>query len=222
MPTPSSLWAFAALAFALVVVPGPSVMFVVSRAITFGRRTALLTVAGNAAGVFAQVALVAIGLGVIVERSVAVFTAIKLLGAGYLVWLGVQAIRHRRRLTDVVLDAEATGPVGSAQLAGLGTRSAVRDGFVVGVANPKAIVFFAAILPQYVSPQGAPAQLQMLALGLVFVVIALVSDSAWGIAAGTARSWFGRSPRRVERLGAIGGATMIGLGLQLAISGRRS
>jgi len=220
MPTPSSLWAFTALAFALVVVPGPSVMFVVSRAITFGRRTALLTVGGNAAGVFAQVVLVAVGLGVVVERSVAVFTAIKLLGAGYLVWLGVQAVRHRRRLSGVLVDVGTERATGDTIGTGIGTRSAVRDGFVVGIANPKAIVFFAAILPQYATPQGAPVQLQMLALGLVFVVIALISDSAWGIAAGTARAWFGRSPRRVERLGAIGGATMIGLGVQLAISGR--
>lgn len=211
MPTTASLAAFTALAFALIVVPGPSVMFVVSRAVALGRRAAITTVLGNADGVYVQVLLVAIGLGAIVERSIAVFTAIKFIGAGYLVWLGIQAIRHRRHLADSFTntDTEARPP-----------RSVFRDGFIVGIANPKAIVFFAAILPQYANREGAPAQLQMLTLGLIFVV-ALLSDGAWGLAAGTARGWFARSPRRLSQLGTIGGNAMIGLGLQLADTQRK-
>ena len=216
MPTTASLAAFTALAFALIIVPGPSVMFVVSRAVALGRRAAVTTVIGNAAGVYIQVLLVAIGLGAIVERSIAVFTIIKLAGAGYLIWLGVQAIRHRQQLA-AAFDAD-----NDQQPAGLrATRSVFRDGFIVGIANPKAIVFFAAILPQYVNPNGAPPQIQMLALGVVFVIIALVSDSAWALAAGTARTWFARSPQRLSRLGAIGGTAMIGLGLQLAVTQRK-
>ena len=92
MPPAESVAAFAALSFALIVVPGPSVMFVVSRAVALGRRAALLTVAGNAAGVYVQVLLVAVGLGVIVERSVLAFNAVKLLGAGYLVWRWTKAL----------------------------------------------------------------------------------------------------------------------------------
>lgn len=186
-------------------------MFVVSRAVALGRRAALMTVLGNAVGVYVQVLLVAIGLGALVARSVAVFTAIKLLGAAYLIWLGVQAIRHRSTLAGSFNDdgAEMQPP-----------KSVVRDGFVVGVANPKAIVFFAAILPQYVNANGAQPQLQMLVLGLIFVVVALLSDGAWALAAGTARRWFARSPSRLSRLGAIGGTAMIGLGLQLAVTGR--
>ncbi|MDJ0767603.1 MAG: LysE family translocator [Ilumatobacter sp.] len=210
MPTSGSLVAFAALSFALIVVPGPSVMFVVGRAVALGRRAALLTVAGNAAGVYVQVLLVAVGLGAVVERSVAAFTIVKLFGAAYLVWLGVQAIRRRRHL------AAASEPAG----AGRTGRSVFRDGLVVGLANPKAIVFFAAILPQYVDRGGAPAPLQMAFLGVVFVAIALLSDGAWGLAAGTARNWFSGSPRRLERLGLAGGCTMIGLGIHLAVSGR--
>lgn len=215
MPTSASLAAFTALAFALIIVPGPSVMFVVSRAVALGRRAAVTTVIGNAAGVYIQVLLVAIGLGAIVERSIAVFTVIKLAGAGYLIWLGIQAIRHRQQLADA-FDTDDRPAVGVQS-----TRSVFRDGFIVGIANPKAIVFFAAILPQYVNPNGAPPQLQMLALGVVFVVVALVSDGAWAIAAGTARAWFARSPRRLSRLGAIGGTAMIGLGLQLAVTQRK-
>jgi len=211
VPTTTSFIAFAALAFALIVVPGPSVMFVISRAVALGRRAAVTTVAGNAAGVYVQVLLVAVGLGAIVERSIAVFTAVKLVGAGYLVWLGVQAIRHRRDLA-----AGIDQPERNVQPA----RSVFFDGFIVGVANPKSIVFFAAILPQYVNSDGAAAQFQMLALGLIFVAVALVSDGAWALAAGTARNWFARSPNRISRLGAIGGTAMIALGLQLAVTQR--
>lgn len=210
-----SLVTFAALSLALIASPGPSVMFVVSRAVALGRRAALLTVAGNAAGVFVQVVLVAAGLGVVVERSIAVFTAVKLIGAAYLVWLGVQAIRHRRETAAAV---RTSAPAGTARTVSDGT--VLREGLVVGLSNPKAIVFFAAFLPQFVVTGGAPAAVQMGVLGLVFVLIALVSDSAWGLVAATARRWFARSPRRLERFSATGGLVMVGLGVQLAASGR--
>jgi threonine/homoserine/homoserine lactone efflux protein len=198
---------FAALSLALIVVPGPSVMFVVSRAVTLGRRAALVTVVGNSTGAFVQVLLVAAGLGVVVERSIVVFSVIKLIGAGYLVYLGLKAIRGRRQLAHALDAALATGP----------RRSVFVDGFVVGLANPKVIVFFMSILPQFVVPRGAPAGLQITLLGAVFVSIALVSDSTWGLAAGTARQWFARSPQRLERLGATGGLVTVGLGLRLAL-----
>ena len=117
-------------------------MFVVGRALSLGRRAALVTVAGNATGFYVQVVLVAVGLGAIVERSVAVFTTIKLVGAAYLVWVGLQAIVHRRVNAQMAVTVEGTGVVAH--------RSLFIDGFVVGVANPKTIVFFAAILPQFV------------------------------------------------------------------------
>lgn len=210
MPPLGSVVAFAALSFALIVVPGPSVMFVISRGVALGRRAALLTVLGNAMGVYVQVVFVAVGIGALVERSVVAFTMIKLVGAAYLAWLGVQALRHRRRLADVVDQQIAVRPA----------RSVFADGFIVGVANPKAIVFFAAILPQYVAADGAPAGLQMVVLGIVFVVIALLSDGVWGLVAGTARGWFARSPRRLARIGGAGGLAMIGLSLHLAVTGR--
>ena len=210
MPPVETLVAFAVTAFLLIVVPGPSVLFVVSRGVALGRRAALATVVGNGAGVFVQVLAVAAGLGVVVERSVVVFTAVKLLGAAYLVFLGMQAVRHRRALSQVLDAAGTLQP----------TRSLFTDGFVVGLANPKAIVFFAAILPQFVVPGGAPAAVQMAVLGLLFVGIALCSDGAWGLLAGTARTWFARSPRRLEVLGGAGGLVMVGLGLRLAVSGR--
>jgi threonine/homoserine/homoserine lactone efflux protein len=206
-----ALLAFAVTAFALIVVPGPSVLFVISRGVALGGRAAVATVIGNAAGAYSQVVVVALGLGAIIESSAEVFTAVKLVGAAYVVFLGVQAIRHRRTLASV-LDA-ASAP--------RGTRRILREGYVVGITNPKAAVFMAAVLPQFTDPARGHVPIQLLLLGLVFVGIALVSDSIWGLAAGYTRGWLGRSPQRLEALGGLGGLVMIGLGVRLALVGRR-
>ena len=198
------------LTVVMVAVPGPSVLFTVGRALSVGRREALLTVAGNAIGVYLQVIAVALGVGVVVERSAAVFTAVKLAGAAYLVLLGVRAIRHRRRVTEAL----AATPTYSAG-------RSLREGVVVGLCNPKSIVFFVVALPQFTSPQAGSAPVQMLVLGALFPLVALVLDSAWAFAAATARAWFARSPRRLELVGGAGGLMMIGLGTSLAVSGRR-
>lgn len=195
----------------LILVPGPSVLFTIGRALTVGRREALLTVVGNAAGCYLQVIAVAVGVGVIVERSVVVFTVIKLVGAAYLVYLGVQAIRHRRRITDALALGVPTMAAGRA----------VRDGLVVGFLNPKTIVFFVVALPQFTDPAAGNAPLQMLLLGAMFPLFALVLDSGWALAAATARGWLANSPRRLELIGGSGGLAMIGLGASLAVTGRR-
>ncbi|PSL06051.1 threonine/homoserine/homoserine lactone efflux protein [Haloactinopolyspora alba] len=204
------LLTFVIMSVVLVVVPGPSVLFAVSRALVLGRRGALATVVGNAFGVYAQVVAVAFGLGAVVERSVVVFTVVKFVGAGYLMYLGVQAIRHRRSLADAV----------TVSVQPAGTLRAAREGFVVGLTNPKAIVFFAAVLPQFVDRAGFSPAAQMLVLGLMFMTIAVICDGAWAVGAGAARSWFTRSPRRLAQLGGIGGVAMVGIGAQLAVSGR--
>jgi threonine/homoserine/homoserine lactone efflux protein len=203
--------AFAALTFLMVVVPGPSVLFTISRALTVGRRDALLTVAGNATGVYLQVIAVAFGLGAIVTESATVFTIVKLVGAAYLGYLGVQALRHRRALADA-FNAEVRAVPGN-------TWKVLRDGFVVGFANPKSIVFLAAILPQFVDPGRGAVPAQILVLGIALPVIALLSDSVWALVASGARTWFARSPRRLELVGGTGGLVMIGLGTTLAVSG---
>lgn len=206
------LFSFAAVAFALIVVPGPSVLFVISRGVAYGRRVALATVLGNAVGVYLQVIAVAIGLGALIAQSIAVYTAVKLLGAGYLVWLGVQAIRRRDSASVGEAGAEAEEPVS------LGV--AARQGFLVGVGNPKAVVFFTAVLPQFVDPAGGRTSLQLLVLGLVFITVALLSDGTWAVLAGSARRWFADSPSRLRRLRASGGVVMIGLGVRLSFTGR--
>jgi threonine/homoserine/homoserine lactone efflux protein len=209
MPTGNVL-AFALASAVLIAIPGPSVLFTVSRALTIGRRGALLTVLGNAAGVYVQVLLVALGLGAAISRSVAVFTVLKLAGAAYLAYLGVQAIRHRHALA-----AARTAPVTRR-----GTVRVLRDGFVVGATNPKTVIFFVAATPQFVDRPAGGVGLQIAVLGLAFVLVALVLDSLWALAAGAARTWFASSPRRMAHITAGGGAAMVGLGVKLAVSGR--
>ena len=205
------LLTFAAAAFVLIVIPGPSVLFEISRSVALGRRAGLATVAGNAAGEFVQATAVAVGIGAIVQRSAPIFTVLKVAGAAYIVVLGLRAIRDRRALSKV-FDATIF-PRG-------GPRIFV-EGLIVGTTNPKSLVFFAAILPQFVTPSPGNEPLQLMVLGLVFVLIALLSDSAWVVVAGTARNWFARSPRRLEMVGGAGGLMMIAVGVRLAFTGRR-
>ncbi|TXS42479.1 LysE family translocator [Streptomyces sp. OR43] len=211
MMSTDRLLAFAAMSFLLIVIPGPSVLFVIGRALAHGRRAAMTTVAGNTMGAFLLVVAVALGVGSIVERSVLVFTVLKLAGAAYLVYLGVKAWRQRGSLQDAF-----TG-----EKAGQGGLRTFWDGFAVGVANPKTMVFFAAVLPQFVDRAQGHIAVQMLVLGLVFNIIALASDSLWGLLAATGRDWFARSPRRLSLVGGIGGVTMIGLGVTVAVTGRK-
>ncbi|MFI6693769.1 LysE family translocator [Streptomyces sp. NPDC050433] len=211
MVSTDRLLAFAAMSFLLIVIPGPSVLFVVGRALAQGRRAALTTVVGNTLGACVLVVGVALGIGAVVERSVVVFTVLKLVGAGYLVYLGIKAIRQRGSLQG---SFSGESPA----------RSDLRtlwEGFAVGVANPKTIVFFAAVLPQFVDPGKGHVAAQMLLLGLVFNVIAVACDTAWGLAAATARGWFARSPRRLAMVGGAGGFAMIGLGVTVASTGHK-
>lgn len=205
------LLAFAAMSLLLIVIPGPSVLFVIGRALSQGRRAVLTTVAGNTLGAYVLVVAVAFGVGSLVERSVVVFTALKLAGAAYLVHLGVKAFRQRRSL-------QAEFGAGGAEY---GTWRSLWEGFAVGVANPKTIVFFAAVLPQFVDRDQGHVTAQMLILGLVFNLIAVVCDSTWGMVAATARSWFSRSPQRLSAVGGAGGLAMIGLGVTVAATGRK-
>jgi threonine/homoserine/homoserine lactone efflux protein len=205
-----TLLAFALTCWVFVLIPGPSVLFVISRGVTLGRRAAVLTVLGNASGILVQLLLIAAGVGAVLERSQVAYNVLRLTGAAYLVWLGIQALRHRRALSTV-LDATAVRP----------NRQIFREGFLVGLSNPKGFVFYTAILPQFVNPDGASPTLQLLVLGAICITIAVLSDSMYGVLAGTARTWLAGRPQRLERLGGAGGLVMIGLGARLAATGRR-
>jgi threonine/homoserine/homoserine lactone efflux protein len=208
----SQLLTFVLTAFVIIAVPGPSVLFVASRAIVLGRTAGVATVVGNTAGLFAQVVAVAFGIGPLVERSVTVFTVLKLAGATYLIFLGVQAVRHRHSLAET-LGAE----VDSKTVARI-----VIDGFAVGVTNPKAALLWTAIVPQFVNRQAGNVPGQIIMLGAIAAGIALCSDSLWALAAGTLRNWLASSPRRLALLGGTGGLTMIAIGTRLAFTGRQN
>jgi threonine/homoserine/homoserine lactone efflux protein len=211
VPSGGQVLGFALASLVLIVVPGPGVMFVVGRALAHGRRSALATACGHAAGNYVVAACVAFGLGELLERSAEVFVIVKVAGALYLIWLGVQAIRHRKSLAEAM--EVATAPR-------VGWR-AVRDGAAVGLTNPKAYILFGAILPQFVNRSAGHLPEQMLLLALISVGIGAVSDSGWGFAASAVRAWFARSPRRCEMVGGAGGLAMIGVGVTVALTGRR-
>ncbi len=210
MPSTAELVAFSLTSMVLIAIPGPSVLFVISRSLSFGRRAGLATVVGNSVGEYAVVIAVAVGIGPLVEDSIVAFTAIKLVGAAYLIYLGIQALRHRRSVATALNAAQAR----------TSTRRILRDGFVVGVTNPKTMIYFAALLPQFVDRSAGHIPFQFLLLGGIFIAIALVSDTVWALAAGAARSWLARSPRRLELIGGVGGLAMIGIGARLAVTGR--
>lgn len=205
----TQLLAFTAMAFVVIVIPGPSVLFIVGKALAHGRRYAMASLAGNTLGAFVLVMLVAFGVGTIVEKSIVALTVLKLAGAAYLIFLGVKAWRARG---DATASFESGG-------GGTGVFRTSVDGFVVGVTNPKTLVFFTAALPQFVDPHSGWVPLQMLLLGLIFLGIAAISDATWGLAAAAARNWFGRSPRRMRTVGGAGGLSMITLGVTLAVTG---
>ncbi len=222
MPTGAALLAFLAAATIVVAVPGPSLLFTIGRALSVGRRDALLTVAGNALGLLVQSALVAVGLGAVLAASSVAYTIVKLLGGGYLVYLGIQAIRHRH---DLATALQASDPVGADPAADMpraaapSARRSLAQGVLVGITNPKTLVFLSSLLPQFVDRAHAP-QPQILLLGAIFALLAMVGDSIWALVAGRARSWFARDPRRLARLGATGGTLMVGLGTSIAVSSR--
>ncbi len=210
MPPIESLLAFVAASIVLIVIPGPGVLFVIGRSIALGRRAGLLSVLGNSIGNVPAILATAFGVGAIVASSIVAFTVLKIVGAIYLVWLGIQAIRHRH------------AHVSAAAPAARSRWTLLRQGFVVGVTNPKTIAFFVAVLPQFVDPHAGAVWSQLLALGLIFQVLALICDSTWALAAGTARAWFARSPKRMSALSGTGGVMMIGLGGALALTGAKS
>jgi threonine/homoserine/homoserine lactone efflux protein len=194
---------------AIIIVPGPSVLFTLARGVAWGRAVAVLTVLGNSLGTLTLSAVVAVGLGPLLERSRALSIVLQLLGGLYLLWLGFDAFRHRLEHAEAMIKKEAKRP---------DTLQIVRQGYVVGVLNPKAMVFFVAVFPHFVDRSKGNVTLQLLFLGVLFSVMAFCSDSTWGFIAGTARVWLSSSPRRLVRLRTIGACVMMGLGVLIIVS----
>ena len=208
MITVEQMLGLALASVVLIAIPGPSVLFIVGRALTLGRRHAFATIVGNTLGSLLAGVIVAVGLGELIERSEIVFLVIKYVGAAYLIFLGIQAIRAHGAHSREAMPVEA-GPL---------WRTAVQ-GLVVGISNPKVFILFAAILPQFVVPAQGPAVTQMLMLVAVPVMIGLVTDMIWALAASTARAWFTTSPHRMRRVGQVGGVSGVGRGTVAAASG---
>jgi len=212
MVIPSRLVEYIIAAMIIILAPGPSVLFVIARAIAWGRKVAVFTVAGNVTGAFFLSSLVAFGLGPILSRSDLAYSAVQWGGGGYLVYLGINAIRARK---IAAADMKSQGSV-------IPTfwRSA-RDGFWVGALNPKGLVFYAAVLPQFVDIERGNVTGQLLFLGALFSILAFISDGSWGLLAGTARAWLASDEKRLELLRVIGGCVMIILGLLVIASALR-
>lgn len=208
-PDASRLAGLAVACVVLIAVPGPSVLFVVGRALSHGRDVALLSAVGNAVGCYAAGSLVALGLGPLMERWDLLFQLFKWGGVLFLIWIGVQAIRH-------------AGPVGEGdapQLTGeFSRRKAVRDGAIVGFTNPKTLILFSVVVPQFVDPTAGNMPLQMLVLGLVPLTVGLICDSTWALTAATARGLLTRSAKRLTAVQRVGGASVIAVGASVAVS----
>lgn len=201
---PSRLWEYLIAATLIILAPGPSVLFTIARAISWGRATAVATVLGNALGMFTISVLVAVGLGPVLQRYHSVYIGVQWAGALYLVYLGVDAIRHSKEHAQSMTDLSGGKP---------SLVKTIRQGYLVGVLNPKSMVFFAAILPQFTDHEKGHLTSQLLLLGAIFCIICFFSDGTWGIVAGTIRNWLSSDARRLERLRAGGGFVMVGLGI---------
>ncbi len=209
---PSRIWEYCIAAIIIVLAPGPSVLFVLARAIAWGRATAIATVLGNVTGAFSLSVVVAVGLGPILQRSELAFIAVQVLGGFYLVYLGIVAIKHSQIHAN---DMTSQGDIRPSKW------RSMREGFWVGALNPKGMVFFAAILPQFVDREAGKVTSQLILMGAIFAVIALFSDGTWGILAGTIRNWLATEIKRLVFMRMTGGIVMIILGLLTLLSAIR-
>jgi len=188
------------------------VLFTLARGIAWGRLVAVLTAVGNSLGILVLSALVAVGLGPVLAHSKLFTTVVEVAGGLYLLWLGADALRHRRAHAASLTEREPTKPP---------VARVVRQGFVVGGFNPKALIFFVAVFPHFVDRSSGNVTVQLLLLGVIFTLIAMLSDGTWAMIAGTARAWLAGSPRRLVVLRTIGGVVMLGLGVLIITSAFR-
>jgi threonine/homoserine/homoserine lactone efflux protein len=208
VPTEETFALFAAAALALIVVPGPAVLYIVAQSIDRGRLAGLVSAFGVAAGGLVHVTAAAVGLSALVVSSATAFTAVKLAGAAYLIGLGLVTLLRRSEVERVDVPHERR------------LRRVFAQGIVVNVLNPKTALFFLAFLPQFVDPDRGAVAAQVLALGLVFVVLAVISDAVWALAAGTASHRLRGSPRFHAARRYVSGTVFVGLGAVTAAAKR--
>jgi len=210
MPSGTSLLGFLAAAIVVLLIPGPAVLYIVARSLSQGRRAGLISVLGLSLGALVHVAAATAGLSAILLASATAFGIVKTLGACYLVYLGIRTLLGRGEMATLT----AAAP-----------RAAYRvfaDGVVVSVLNPKIAIFFLAFLPQFVDPGRGPVTRQVLFLGLTYVALALVTDGAYAVLAGSLRHWLGERMARSPVPRYASGVLYIGLGVSTALAGRRN
>jgi len=207
VPDPASLAVFVVAALALLLVPGPAVLYVVARSIQQGRRAGLASVVGIHVGTLMHIAAATAGLSALIASSAVAFTAVKIAGAVYLVGLGLWTLFASRAEPEVALGGERN------------LRRAFAQGVVVNVLNPKTALFFLAFLPQFVDADAAHPALQIAFLGLLFALLGLVTDSMWALVAGTAGGVLRRSRRFVSVQRYVTGTVYVGLGVATALAG---
>jgi threonine/homoserine/homoserine lactone efflux protein len=205
----SHLTGFFIASFVIIIVPGPSVLFTLARAVAWGRAVAVLTVLGNSIGTLLLSVVVAVGLGPLIAHSKTFSTVLQVMGGCYLLWLGLGTLRHRRAHAEAMTKREAVRPP---------TLHVIRQGFMVGVLNPKSLVFFVAVFPHFVQRSRGDVTGQLLIFGLIFSVMAFCSDGTWGLIAGTAREWLANSPARLVAMRVTGACVMMTLGLLILIT----
>lgn len=211
MPDASTFALFVVAALVLLVMPGPSVLYIVARSIEGGRTAGLVSVLGVQTGAMVHIAFAAVGLSAILASSAVAFSVIKWLGAAYLVWLGLRQIFGRDEGDkDVAVEPAPLSRVFS-------------QGVIVNTLNPKTALFFLAFLPQFVDPARGEAWTQILLLGATFVILALCSDGLYALLSGTAGGWLrrrmkGATFRRGQRF--VSGGILIALGAVAAVSGK--
>ena len=206
---PSRLWEYLIATILIILAPGPSVLFTIARAIAWGRVAAIATVIGNAFGMFLVSVLVAFGLGPLLQSSKLFYNGIQWAGGAYLIYLGYSAIAASKIDAQGMQKTEGSKP---------SFFTSIKNGFWVGVLNPKSIVFFAAILPKFVDQEKNNVTAQLLLLGAIFATIALISDGSYGLLAGTVRSWLAGDVKRLIFMRRFGGVVMIGLGVFTILS----
>jgi threonine/homoserine/homoserine lactone efflux protein len=207
IPDTASLAVFVVAALALLLVPGPAVLYVVARSIHQGRRVGLASVLGIHVGTLVHIAAATAGLSALLVSSSVAFTVVKIAGAAYLVGLGLWTLFSRRPEAEVRLGGERN------------LRRAFAQGIVVNVLNPKTAIFFLAFLPQFVDADASHAAVQIAVLGLLFALLGLVTDSLWAIAAGTAGGVLRRSRRFLRTQRYVAGTVYVGLGVATAFAG---
>ena len=209
MPSVTSLLGFVAAALVILLIPGPGVLYIVARSVSQGRRAGLISVLGLSAGALVHVAAATAGLSAILLTSATAFGIVKTLGAGYLVYLGIRTL------------AVGHSPPSTEAPARRSTYRLFSDGVLVSVFNPKIAVFFLAFLPQFADPGRGPVPQQILLLGLLCVALALITDGAYALLAGSLRHWLSGRVMQGPLPRYVSGSLYLGLGVSTALTGRR-